>query len=205
MPPACRYSFTGYNQLMASEDLIGRVLSHYRIVKWLGTGGMGEIYLADDMQLDRTVAVKVLPATVASDQDRMSAFVREAKAASAIDHPNIVHVYEINQTDNIHFIAMQYVDGETLANKINGKPLEVSEFLQIGIQIVDAISEAHARGIVHRDLKPANIMISNKGYAKLLDFGLARIQRIPDSSELSQVQTWTKTKPGIIAGTIAYM
>jgi eukaryotic-like serine/threonine-protein kinase len=190
---------------MASQDLVGKVISHYRIIKLLGSGGMGEIYLADDTQLDRTVAIKVLPAEVASNKERMNAFIREAKAASAIDHPNIVHVYEINQTDNIHFIAMQYVEGETLANKINGKPLEITEFLQIGIQIIDAIAEAHARGIVHRDLKPANIMISSKGYAKLLDFGLARIQKIPDSSELSQVQTWTKTKPGIIAGTIAYM
>jgi len=188
-----------------AEDLIGRVISHYRIIKLLGSGGMGEIYLADDIQLDRTVAIKVLPANVASDKDRMSAFIREAKAASAIDHPNIVHVYEVNQSDGINFIAMQYVEGETLGSKINGKPLEISDFLQIGIQVMDAIAEAHARGIVHRDLKPANIMISNKGYAKLLDFGLARIQKNPDTSELSQVQTWTRSKPGIIAGTISYM
>lgn len=188
-----------------AEDLIGRVISHYRIIKLLGSGGMGEIYLADDIQLDRTVAIKVLPANVASDKDRMSAFIREAKAASAIDHPNIVHVYEVNQSDGINFIAMQYVEGETLGSKINGKPLEISEFLQIGVQVMDAIAEAHARGIVHRDLKPANIMISSKGYAKLLDFGLARIQKTPDTSELSQVQTWTKSKPGVIAGTIAYM
>lgn len=188
-----------------AEDLIGRVISHYRIIKFLGAGGMGEIYLADDIQLERTVAIKVLPADVASDKDRMNAFVREAKAASAIDHPNIVHVYEIYQADDINFIAMQYVEGETLGSKINGKPLEINEFLQIGIQIMDAISEAHARGIVHRDLKPANIMISNKGYVKLLDFGLARIQKIPDGSEFSQVQTWTKSKPGVVAGTISYM
>ncbi len=190
---------------MASQDLVSRVISHYRIIKLLGSGGMGEIYLADDIQLDRTVAIKVLSADVATDKDRMSAFIREAKAASAIDHPNIVHVYEINQTENINFIAMQYVEGETLANKINSKPLEIADFLQIAIQITDAIAEAHARGIVHRDLKPANIMISNKGYAKLLDFGLGRIQRTPDAPELSQAQTWTKTKPGIVAGTIAYM
>ncbi len=190
---------------MSSQDLVGRVIAHYRIIKFLGSGGMGEIYLADDTQLDRTVAIKILPAEVASDKDRMSAFIREAKAASAIDHPNIVHVYEINQTDNINFIAMQYVEGETLASKINGKPLEIAEFLQIAIQITDGMAEAHARGIVHRDLKPANIMISNKGYAKLLDFGLARISKIPESSEFSQAQTWTKTKPGIIAGTISYM
>lgn len=190
---------------MSSQDLVGRVIAHYRIIKLLGSGGMGEIYLADDTQLDRTVAIKVLPAEVASDKDRMSALIREAKAASAIDHPNIVHVYEINQTDDINFIAMQYVEGETLANKINGKPLEIAEFLKIAIQITDGIAEAHARGIVHRDLKPANIMISNKGYAKLLDFGLARISKIPESSEFSQIQTWTKTEPGIIAGTISYM
>ena len=166
---------------------------------------MGEIYLADDIQLDRTVAIKVLPPNVASDKDRMSAFIREAKAASAIDHPNIVHVYEVNQSDSINFIAMQYVEGETLGSKINGKPLDIAEFLQIGIQIMDAIAEAHARGIVHRDLKPANIMISNKGYVKLLDFGLARIQKVPDKANFSEVQTWTKSKPGVVAGTIAYM
>ncbi len=205
MALACTYSFTGYNQLMASEDLIGRVISHYRIVKLLGAGGMGEIYLADDIQLDRTVAIKVLPPNVASDQERMSAFIREAKAASAIDHPNIVHVYEIYQSHDINFIAMQYVEGETLASKINNKPLETTEFLQIATQMMDAIAEAHTRGIVHRDLKPANIMISNKGYVKLLDFGLARIQKTADTSEFSQVQTWTKTRPGVIAGTISYM
>jgi len=190
---------------MASEGLIGRVISHYRIIRLLGSGGMGEIYLADDIQLDRTVAIKVLPPNVASDKDRMSAFIREAKAASAIDHPNIVHVYEVNQSDSINFIAMQYVEGETLGSKINGKPLDIAEFLQIGIQIMDAIAEAHARGIVHRDLKPANIMISNKGYVKLLDFGLARIQKVPDKANFSEVQTWTKSKPGVVAGTIAYM
>jgi eukaryotic-like serine/threonine-protein kinase len=190
---------------MTSQDLVGRVISHYRIIKLLGSGGMGQIYLADDLQLDRTVAIKVLPAEVATDKERMSAFVREAKAASAIDHPNIVHVYEINQADGVNFIAMQYVEGETLGSKINGKPVEISEFLQIAIQIMDAIAEAHVRGIVHRDLKPANIMISNKGYVKLLDFGLARFQKVPDTPEFSQVQTWTKSKPGVIAGTIAYM
>lgn len=183
----------------------GFQLGRYSILSEIGKGGMGEVYRAIDTRLNRNVAIKVLPADVASDKERMSAFIREAKAASAIDHPNIVHVYEIDQAEDVNFIAMQYVEGETLSNKISGQPLAITEFLQIAIQIIDAIAEAHTRGIVHRDLKPANIMISNKGHPRLLDFGLARIQKIPESSELSQAQTWTKTKPGTIAGTISYM
>ncbi|MCI0443060.1 protein kinase [bacterium] len=195
----------GYNAFMTSQDLTGRVLSHYRIIKQLGAGGMGEVYLAKDTQLDRTIALKILPAEVAFDQERMHGFVREAKAASAIDHPNIVQVYEISQAEGVNFIAMQYVEGHTLRDKMNDHSLQTDEILQTAIQMTDAMAEAHARGIIHRDLKPANIMISNKGYVKLLDFGLARIEKIPELDELSQVQTWTKTEPGTIAGTIAYM
>ncbi|HSE41584.1 MAG TPA: protein kinase [Acidobacteriota bacterium] len=190
---------------MTSQDLTGRVLSHYRIIKQLGAGGMGEVYLATDTQLDRTIALKILPAEVAFDQERMHSFVREAKAASAIDHPNIVQVYEISQADGVSFIAMQYVEGHTVRDKIDGQSLPTDEVLQTAIQIADAMAEAHARGIVHRDLKPANIMVSNKGYIKVLDFGLARIEKIPEPGELSEAQTLTKTKPGMIAGTIAYM
>lgn len=195
----------GIMNSMSSEDFSGRILSHYRIIKLLGAGGMGEVYLAQDTHLDRTVALKILPAEVASDEQRMRRFVREAKAASAIDHPNIVHVYEINQADGVNFIAMQYVEGETLRNKINRRPLLTEELLQTAIQMTDAIAEAHARGIIHRDLKPVNIMISNKGDAKLLDFGLARIDRTTPTDELSENPTISKTESGSVMGTVAYM
>ena len=189
---------------MNSGDLSGRTISHYRILKQLGAGGMGEVYLAEDTQLERTVAIKILPSEVASDQERMRRFVREAKAASAIDHPNIVHVYEISSADGIQFIAMQYVEGNTLRSKINGQPLPTEELLKTAIQITDALSEAHNRGIIHRDLKPPNIMITPKGHVKLLDFGLARIEKSA-SGEDSQMATQSKTESGVVVGTVAYM
>lgn len=195
----------GIMNSMSSEDFSGRILSHYRIIKLLGAGGMGEVYLAEDTRLERTVALKILPAEVASDEQRMRRFVREAKAASAIDHPNIVHVYEINQADGVNFIAMQYVEGETLRKKIGGRPLPTEELLQMAIQMTDAISGAHARGIIHRDLKPVNIIVTNKGDPKLLDFGLARIDRTAPADELSENPTISKTESGSIMGTVAYM
>jgi serine/threonine protein kinase/Tfp pilus assembly protein PilF len=189
---------------MNLSDLTGRVLAHYKIIKQLGAGGMGEVYLAEDLRLERTVALKILPAEVSQDQERMRRFVREAKAASAIDHPNIVHVYEISEAEGIHFIAMQYVEGQTLQNQINGRPLPVEQLIQTKMQITDAIAEAHTRGIIHRDLKPGNIMISNKGHVKILDFGLARIDRTT-TTEASEVATLSKTESGVIMGTVAYM
>ena len=190
---------------MPTEDLIGREFLQYQILKHLGGGGMGEVYLARDTRLERTVALKILPAEIAQDGDRMRRFLREAKAASAIDHPGIVHVYEINQAQGVHFIAMQYVEGETLRRRINSKPLPAEELLRAAIEITEAISEAHAHGIVHRDLKPDNIMVSKKGQMKILDFGLARIQKNPDDSGNSESPTFTKTEAGVVLGTVAYM
>jgi eukaryotic-like serine/threonine-protein kinase len=187
------------------EDLTGRTLSHYRIIQQIGSGGMGEVYLAEDTKLERTVALKVLPPEVASDQERMRRFVREAKAASALDHPNIVHVYEINESEGINYIAMQFVGGQMLSKAINGRPLDVETFLSIATQIVDALAEAHSRGIIHRDLKPQNMMISDKGHVKLLDFGLARIEQPIMKDRDSQQATMSKTQSGIVLGTIAYM
>ncbi len=189
---------------MSPSDLSGRTLSHYRILKQLGSGGMGEVYLAEDTQLERTVALKILPSEVASDEERMRRFVREAKAASAIDHPNIVHVYEISSADNVHFIAMQYVEGHTLRSKIGGRPLPMDELLKMAIQITEALAEAHTRGIIHRDLKPPNIMVTPKGHVKLLDFGLARIEKSP-SAEDSHMATQSRTESGVVMGTVAYM
>jgi serine/threonine-protein kinase len=189
---------------MKQDDLTGSTLSHYRIIRKLGSGGMGTVYLAEDKKLDRTIALKILPSELSDNEDRMRRFVREAKAASAIDHPNIVHVHEIGQSGGTHYIAMQYVDGMTLSKKIKEGPLKIEELLDSAIQITDALTEAHARKIVHRDLKPANIMISSKGSVKLLDFGLARIDRDvgPDGSDLT---TQTGTMPGAVLGTAAYM
>jgi len=206
IPDAIQLLVQEYNESMnANEDLTGRVLSHYRILKRLGSGGMGEVYLAEDTQLDRKIALKVLPPEFASDPNRMKRFVREAKAASAIDHSNIVHIYEINEVAGVNFIAMQYVEGETLASKIGAHALSIDETLRFAIQIADAITEAHLRGIIHRDLKPANVMISSKGDLKLLDFGLARIERIEPSNELSRAETLSKTAQGSVLGTVGYM
>jgi eukaryotic-like serine/threonine-protein kinase len=185
---------------MPTRNLIGSSISHYRIVQPIGAGGMGEVYLAEDTRLDRKVALKILPAEMAIDRDRMKRFIREAKAASAIDHPGIVHVYEINESDGIHFIAMQYIEGQTLKSVLNGKPLSIQEFLNYALPLTDAISEAHNRGITHRDLKPANVMISNKGQIKLLDFGIARIEKRSDDTE-----SMSNTKSGALLGTVGYM
>jgi eukaryotic-like serine/threonine-protein kinase len=190
---------------MQPDDLTGRTLSRYRILRTLGSGGMGAVYLAQDTQLERTVALKILPAEVSSDEERMRRFVREAKAASAIDHPNIVHVYEIGAADGVNFIAMQYVEGQTLSEQIQGKPLPTDKLLSAAIQITDVLAEAHAHGIIHRDLKPANIMMTAKEMVKLLDFGLARIEQPWKSEEGSQTPTQTKSEPGVVIGTVAYM
>jgi eukaryotic-like serine/threonine-protein kinase len=185
---------------MPIRNLIGTSISHYRIVQPIGAGGMGEVYLAEDTRLDRKVALKILPADVSIDHDRMKRFIREAKAASAIDHPCIVHVYEINHADGIHFIAMQYIEGQTLKSRLNGNPLSIQEFLNYAVQLSDAISEAHTRGITHRDLKPANVMISNKDQIKLLDFGIARIDKKSDDTD-----SMSSTKTGALLGTVGYM
>lgn len=185
--------------------MIDRILSHYKITEKLGAGGMGEVYLAEDIKLGRTVALKILPPDLASDVDRMRRFIREAKAASSLDHPNVAQVHEIGEADGIHFIAMQFVQGQTLGARIGGRPLSPTHILNISIQIADALSDAHSKGIVHRDLKPANIMITSREQAKILDFGLARIVRTIDSDEASDLSTMTKTESGIVMGTVAYM
>src|SRR2546430_13738718 len=150
-------------------------LSHYRIVSKIGAGGMGEVYLAQDTKLDRKVALKILPAEVAADRNRMNRFVQEAKAASALNHPNIITIHEIDQTDSAHFIAMEFIDGETLRERLSGAPMNLSEVLDVAIQTSSAFSAAHAAGIVHRDLKPENIMLRRDGIVKVLDFGLAKL------------------------------
>src|SRR3989441_13183268 len=161
----------------------GVTLSHYHIVSKIGEGGMGEVYLARDTKLDRKVALKILPAEVATHPDRMKRFVREAKAASALNHPSIITIHEIDQTDSGHFIATEFIDGETLREHMRMARMKLSDVLDVATQIASALAAAHAAGIVHRDIKPENVMLRRDGIVKVLDFGLAKLtERLsPDS------------------------
>ena len=184
----------------------GTLLRHYEIRSKIGAGGMGEVYLASDTKLGRDVALKLLPEEFAHDRYRMQRFIREAQAASAINHPNVCVIHEVGETeDGRSFIAMEYVEGESLSAKIAGKPLAPKEIVDIGMQVADGLSEAHAKGIIHRDIKPSNIAITPRGQAKILDFGLARIspssRQIPTGDRSTQV----KTETGILLGTVDYM
>src|SRR5260370_21452551 len=171
---------------------------------------MGEVYLAQDAKLERTVALKVLPAEVAANRDRMERFIREAKAAAALNHPNIAHIYEIGESGGVNFIAMEFVDGVTLREKIHQEQTELRKLLRFLQHAAEGLAKAHAAGIVHRDLKPDNIMITRDGHAKILDFGLAKLieqQPLPgaDSSEVATAVMPQHSTPGAIMGTVGYM
>jgi eukaryotic-like serine/threonine-protein kinase len=183
---------------------LGETLGHYQIIALLGKGGMGEVYQARDIKLDRTVALKILPVEVSANGERMRRFNREAKAASALNHPNVAHIYEIGEENGVSFIVMEYVEGQKLAAKINGHPLAVNEIVKIGSQIADALDEAHGKGITHRDIKPANVMLNERGQVKVLDFGLAKIAR-PAQPITSDISTLAKTASGVVLGTVPYM
>lgn len=193
-----------------AQELSGRSLARYSIREKLGEGGMGVVYKALDTRLDRLVSLKVLPSDRVADPERKRRFVKEAKAASALNHPNIVTVYDIDQVEGIDFIAMEYVAGKTLDRQIPPKGMRINKVLEIGIQIADALAAAHAAGIIHRDLKPSNIMVSDSGPVKILDFGLAKLieKPAPDNAENGPPETREfslRTDEGMILGTAAYM
>src|SRR5436190_19543565 len=199
-----RFALSG-SQISGTEaPLTGQKLSHYEIVAKLGEGGMGVVYRALDTQLLRPVAVKVLSHGAHADPESNRRFLREARAASALNHPNIAHVYEAGEVDNTRFIVMEHIDGRTLAAAIREGPLDVDRVLDFALQAADAMTEAHEHGIIHRDLKPSNIMITPRGQLKILDFGLAKVH----SSQRDEQRDFADpslSRPGPVLGTTRYM
>jgi len=187
----------------------GTTISHYKILSEIGKGGMGEVYLAQDTKLNRKVAIKFLNEKYGKDVEKLKRFTQEAQAASALNHPNILMVHEIDETDGNNFIVTEFIEGNTLRESLGKKEsIPLNTILKIGIQVSEALSAAHAAGIVHRDIKPENIMIRKDGYVKVLDFGIAKLiekKTVKDVSLEGETKAMVKTSPGIVMGTVSYM